>query len=233
MGILQAVRDWLNNLGSSGGGKRLSQYRTHTDDGQPILIDAQETVIGNNEAMAFFRDICGGSIKEIMLRAGATNIPMEEGEEPPSDPRVRAGSSPSMDAFRRLGVRVSDEHDVPIFAKPGTYPHVELVSGNVREGDTPTDGRPLIIRSSETDRSRAMHATIVFTVFDAKRQSKQKQVTVHFHGRGVIRAKGFSREVGAMSRPSHYDGEEVRRLIGKKVRNWAGKIHWCSAMERY
>jgi hypothetical protein len=232
MGILQAVRDWLNSFGSSGGGKRLSEYRTHTDDGQPILIEAQETVIGNNEAMAFFRDICGGSIKEIMLRAGATNIPREEGEEPPPRP-VRAGDSVSMGAFRRLGVRVSDEDDVPVFAKPGTYPHVELVSGNVREEDTPTDGRPLVIRSSETDRSRAMHATVVLTVFDAKRQSKQKQVTVHFHGRGVIRAKGFSREVGAMSRPSHYDGEEIRRLIGRNARKWAGKIHWCSALERY
>lgn len=233
MGIFQTVRDWLNSLGSPGGGKRLTDYRTHTDDGQPILIDAQETVIGNNEATVFFRDLCGGPLKEIMLRAGATNIPMQEGEEPPADGPVRAAGSPSMTAFRQFGVRVSDENGVPVFAKPGTYPHVELVSGNVREDDTPTDGRPLVIRSADTDQPRAMHATVVFTVFDAQRQSKQKQVTVHFHGRGVIRAKGFTREVGAMSRPSHYDGDHVKRLIGQKARKWAGKIHWCSAVERY
>ncbi len=233
MGILQTVRDWLNSLGGGGGGKRLADYRTHTDDGRPILIDPEELVIGNNEATAFFRDLCGSSLKEVMLRAGATNIPMEEAEQVPAEGPVRRRDLPSMGAFRRFGVRVSDENGVPIFAKPGTYPHVELVSGNVPEDDTPTDGRPLVIRSADTDQPRALHATVVFTVFDARRQSKQRQVTVHFHGRGVIRAKGFSREVGAMSRPSHYDGDDVKRLIGQKARKWSGKIHWCSALERY
>ncbi len=233
MGILQAVRDWLNSLGSTGGGKRLAQYRTHTDDGQPILIDPQEAVIGNNDATAFFRDVCGGSLKEVMLRAGATNVPMDEGPEPLQGGETRVAGSRAMGAFRRFGVRVSDPSDLPVFARPGTYPHVELVSGNVREDDTPSDGRPLVIRSSETDQSRTMHATVVFTVIDARRENKQKQVTVHFHGRGVIRAKGFAREVGAMSRPSHYDGEEVKQLIEKKGRHWAGRIHWCSASERY
>ena len=137
-----------------------------------------------------------------------------------------------MSAFRIYGVRVSEGDGPQIFAKPGTYPHVELRSGNVGE-DTPTDGRPLVIRSSDTDRRRAMHATVVFTLFNARRQSKQKQVTVHFHGLGVIRAKGFTREVGAMGRPSHYDGEEVKRLLHARARTWSRKIHWCSAIERY
>lgn len=232
MGILQRARDWLNSLGTSGGGKRLRQYRTQTDDGQQILIDSAETVIGNSEATAFFRDICGGSLKEVMLRAGATNVPLEAAEGPESDGETRVAGARQMSAFRMLGVRVSDPDAAPIYVKPGTYPHVELQSGNVRE-DTPTDGRPLVIRSSETDRSRALHATVVFTAFDARRQSRQRQVTIHFHGLGVIRAKGFTREVGAMGRPSHYDGEEVRRLIRQKAKQWSRRIHWCTAMERY
>jgi hypothetical protein len=237
MGILGKIREWVGGLGGTGGGGKRPTYRTHTDDGQEILIDSRETVIGNNEATAFFTEMCGGSLKEVMLRAGATNVPMPPGAADPAGAieaeaaSSRALSAAQVDAFRKYGVRVSDQSDVPIFAKPGTYPHVDLAGTNVR--DEPAEGAPLVISSEEAAESRAMHATVVFTVFDTRRRGRQKQVTVHFHGRGVIRAKGFMREVGSMGRPIHYDGEEIQDIIHTRARSWAGKIHWCSATERY
>jgi len=231
VGWFQRARDWLNNLGSGGGGKR-PRYRTHTDDGQEILIDAAETVIGNNEATAFFHDLCGGSLKEVMLRQGLTNVPMtgEAGDGPPLP--VRGGrDQPALAMFRKFGIRVSDQSAVPIFAKPGTYPHVELGGGGA--ADLPEGGRPLVIASESSDRARPSHATVVLTVLDPRRRSQQKQVTIHFHGRGVIRAKGFARELGVAGRPIHYDGEEVRSLIHSKARGWSKRVYWCTAMERY
>ena len=236
MGILQKARDWLNSLGGSGGGKRPT-YRSHTDDGQEIILDSQETIIGNNEATAFFTDVCGGSLKDVMLRAGATNIPLAVADasgaaaEGPAPPGRGKMSTAQMDVFRKYGVRVSPENDVPIYVKPGTYPHVDLDGGSLTQ--VPEDGRPLVISSDQTDKSKATHATVVFTVFDTRRSGRYKQATVHFHGRGVIRAKGFTREIGSMGRPTHYDGEEVHRVIRRKARAWGKKIHWCSASERY
>ena len=231
MGWFQRARDWLNSLGSGSGGKRPT-YRTHTEDGQEILLDASETVIGNNEATAFFRDLCGGSLKEVMLRQGLTNIPMtgaaDDGGPVPA-PGVRSQQALTM--FRKFGIRVSGEGGAPVFAKPGTYPHVELGGGSVV--DVPEDGRPLVIASEWSDRARPLHATVVFTVLDPRRRNQQKQVTVHFHGRGIIRAKGFARELGVAGRPLHYDGEEVRDLLHGKARAWSRKIYWCTPLERY
>ncbi|MGQ9732413.1 MAG: hypothetical protein ACUVX8_14225 [Candidatus Zipacnadales bacterium] len=232
MKLLQKARNWLNELGSSAGGKRV-RYRTHTEDGQQILIDPRETVIGNNEATAFFKDICGGSLREIMQRHGFTNV--LEGAVSSRTVEASAsqkGRSPAaMAFFRQYGIRVSGPYDVPIFAKPGTYPHVEVGGGGVSE--PPQDGRPLVISSTETEQSRAAHATVVFTVLNPRRRSQQRQVTVHFHGRGIIRAKGFVRDIGHGGRPSHYDGEEVRRLIETRASHWAKKIYWCGPTERY
>jgi hypothetical protein len=133
--------------------------------------------------------------------------------------------------FRKFGIRVSGESDVPVFAKPGTYPHVDLGAGSAVE--LPDGGRPLVIASESSDRARPSHATVVLTVLDPRRRSQQKQVTVHFHGRGVVRAKGFARELGVAGRPIHYDGEEVRDLIRAKARSWSKRVYWCTAMERY
>lgn len=229
-GWLRRLRGWLNSLGNYGG-KRMS-YRTHTDDGQPILIEPSETILGNNEATAFFRDLCGAPLKEVMLRQGLTNIPLTTpvGEVQLATP-VEQGTSRAMAIFRRYGIRVSDAGTTPIFAKPGTYPYVELQGSNVPE--LPEEGRPVVIRSEATDRRRPPHAIVVFTVFDVKRRNLQKQVTVHFHGRGIIRAKGFSRELGVASRAIHYDGEEVRQLLRQKVPKWANKIYWCTPTERF
>ncbi|HJN14348.1 MAG TPA: hypothetical protein QGH10_02595, partial [Armatimonadota bacterium] len=118
-----------------------------------------------------------------------------------------------------------------IYAKPGTYPHVDLQRGNVREA--PDDGGPLVISSKDDVQVKKNHATVVFAIFDNRRHGRQKQVTVHFHGRGVVRAKGFMRDIGAMGRPVHYDGEEVEKLLRKKTRVWSKKIYWCTASERY
>jgi len=231
----QRARDWLNGLGSSGG--KRPTYRTHTDDGQAILIDASEAVIGNNEATAFFRELCGGSLKEVMLRQGLTNVPLPNGglqDDAPTAGPARTDPARQQQAlalFRKYGLRVWSQAEVVIFAKPGTYPHVELGSGGLAE--TPEDGRPLVISGGAVDRPRPSHATVVFTLLDARRRSSHKQVTVHFHGRGVVRAKGFSRELGVASRPLHYDGEEVRRLLDRKARSWARKVHWCTPLERY
>ena len=228
MGLLDKVK----GIFAGGGGKRPA-YRTHTEDGQEILIDSQEAVIGNNEATSFFTDLCGGSLKDIMLNAGATNPSMTGGDAAPGAPAAGVGGADKakLDAFRKYGVRVSEKSQIPIYAKPGTYPHVDLDRGNVREA--PADGGPLVI-SSKDDRSVAKnHATVVLSVFDTRRQGRQKQVTVHFHGRGVIRAKGFMRDIGAMGRPVHYDGAEVEKLLRQKARNWLKKIHWCTGSERY
>ncbi len=234
MGWFQRAREWLNSLGS-GGGKR-PHYRTHTDDGQEILIEASEAIIGNNEATAFFRELCGGSLKEVMLRQGLTNIPTandagESGSAAGAGGEAVGRGQQALALFRKFGIRVSNASGVVVFAKPGTYPHVELGAGG--RAEIPEEGRPLVIASNTADRARPSHATVVFTVLDARRRSRQKQVTVHFHGRGVIRAKGFSRELGVASRPMHYDGEEVRHLIGTKARAWAARIHWCTPLERY
>jgi hypothetical protein len=230
VGWFQRARDWLNSLGSGSGGKR-PRYRTHTDDGQQILIDSSETIIGNNEATAFFRDLCGGSLKEIMLRQGLTNIPLApEDEETTPDSAPVSQNPQALALFRKLGLRISSEGGLPVFVKPGTYPHVELAGRSVP--DLPEDGRPLVIYTDAHDR-RPSHATVVFTVLDPRRRSLQKQVTVHFHGRGLIRAKGFARELGGTGRPIHYDGEEVRALLDREARPWARRIYWCSSLERY
>jgi hypothetical protein len=234
VGWFQRARAWLNNLGSSGG-KRI-EYRTHTEDGQAILLEASETVIGNNEATAFFRELCGGSLKEAMLRQGLTNVPLPDGagdDAPAADPGAggAARQQQALALFRKHGIRVSTDGEVVIFARPGTYPHVDL--GSEGEGELPEGGRPLVIESLAAEKARPSHATVVFTVLDARRRSRQKQVTIHFHGRGVIRAKGFARELGVASRPMPYDGEEVRRLLDAKARSWGRKVHWCTPLERY
>jgi len=229
MSWLQRARDWLNSLGSAGG--KRPQYRTHTDDGQQILIDAAELVIGNNEATAFFRELCGGSLKEIMLRQGMTNIPLANGaDETAPAPGPTAGTQPGVALFRKFGIQLSKDGGVIVFARPGTYPHVELGESLV---EVPEDGRPLVIDSETAERARPTHATVVFTVLDPRRRNQQKQVTLHFHGRGLIRAKGFARELGVAGRPLHYDGDEVRLLIDAKARQWGRKIHWCTPLERY
>jgi hypothetical protein len=233
MVLLGRIRNWLNNLARSAGGKRLPQYATRTANGEEILVDASEPVIGNSEATDFFRDVCGGSLKEIMLRAGFTNVPATAGEVLAAPVLPRVARAQQMALFKRLGVRVTAPHEPPIYAKPGTYPHVELGRVTVAEEEWAGEHRPLVIKSSEADQSRPTHATVVFTVLDAKRQSRHKQVTVHFHGRGVIRAKGFTRELGGSTRPIHYDGEEVRALIERRARHWSPKVYWCSAVERY
>ncbi len=231
MGWFQSFRAWLNNIGSGGGGKRVTRYATHTPDGQHILIDASEAVIGNTEATEFFGQVCGGALKEVMLREGLTNVPLA-GRGPfwVAD-QSKIAAAHQMSIFRQYGVRVTGPGQLPIYVKPGTYPDVEIGGANVPE--QPADGRPLVIKSAAPAHSRATHATVVFTVLDSRRQSRQRQVTVHFHGRGVIRAKGFTREVGAMGRPIHYDGEEIKALLAERARPWSGKIHWCSATERY
>jgi len=230
VGWFQSARDWLNNLGSGAGGKR-PQYRTRTEYGQEILLDSAETVIGNSEATAFFHDLCGGSLKEVMLRQGLTNVPTAGGKGDAPVPAAGPPDQPALAMFRKFGIRVSPEGAAPIFAKPATYPHVELGAGG--GVDVPTDGRPLVIASESPDRARPQHATVVFTVLDPRRRNQQKQVTIHFHGRGVIRAKGFARELGVAGRPMHYEGDEVRDLIRTKARSWSKRIYWCTAMERY
>jgi hypothetical protein len=231
MGWFGNLRTWLNSLGSGGGGKRVAHFPTQTAGGEPILIDPTETVLGNADATEFFRDVCGGSLKDIMLRQGLTNVPRIGRGPFWIEGQARTAAAQQMGLFRQYGVRVTEPGEAAIYAKPGTYPHVEIGAASVAE--EPQDGRPLVIRTSRSGQARATHATVVFTVFDARRQNRQKQVTVHFHGRGVVRAKGFTREVGSMGRPTHYDGEEVRSLISQRARAWGSKIHWCSPMERY
>jgi len=171
-----------------------------------------------------------------MRRQGLTNVPLPNGagdEAPLPDPGPGgpARRQQTLAVFRKYGLRVWSQNELVIFAKPGTYPHVELGPGGLAQ--VPEDGRPLVIAGDAVDRARPSHATVVFTILDARRRSRQNQVTVHFHGRGVIRAKGFSRELGVSSRPMHYDGEDVRRLLDRKARSWAHKVHWCTPLERY
>jgi len=231
MGWFRSFRTWLNSLGSGRGGKRVARYATHTPDGEQILIDSTESVIGNAEATEFFRQVCGGSLKDVMLRQGLTNVPiLGRGPFWVAD-QSKVAAAQQMSVFRKYGVRVTAANEVPVYAKPGTYPHVEIGGANVQE--LSGDGRPLVIKSNDPGHSRATHATVVFTVFDTRRQSRHKQVTVHFHGRGMIRAKGFTREVGAMGRPTPYDGQEVKALLANRARPWGEKVYWCSATERY
>jgi hypothetical protein len=231
MGLFQNFRIWFNSLIGGGGGKRVQRFATQTADGQAILIDSSETVIGNAEATEFFRDICGGSLKEVMLRQGLTNIPVTGGGVIFGS-LGRVAAAQQMTMFKKFGVRLTEADEAAVYAKPGTYPHVEIGGGGVPEPE-PDDRRPLVIKTGESDRPRATHASVVFTVFDVRRQSRQKLVTVHFHGRGVIRAKGFTREVGAMGRPTHYDGEEVKAVLQRRAPRWADRIYWCSPRERY
>jgi hypothetical protein len=229
VGIIQQAIDWLLVLRRR---RRPPTYRTRTEDGQEILLDASEKVIGNNEATAFFTELIGGPLKDVMLRQGLTNAPMPSGQAAGAPGGGPASAAQALAAFRKHGIRVSPPAAaLAVFAKPGTYPHVDLGAASV--GEAPRGGGPLVISSAATDKPRPAHATVVFTLFDPHRRSQQKQVTVHFHGRGIIRAKGFAREVGAMGRPLHYDGDEVRDLLRRKCRHWSRKIHWCSSLERY
>ena len=105
MGILDKVKELF---ASDSGGKR-PRYRTQTEDGQQILIESQEAVIGNSEATAFFTDLCGGSLKEVMMSAGATNVPMPEVAGPDAIPKPVAAR---VGANLRMGPKSAGRGDI-------------------------------------------------------------------------------------------------------------------------
>jgi len=199
--------------------------------GEKILVDASEQIIGNDVATTCLQSLLGGSLRAALRDAEATNVP-DPTTFNPSAVAVGPTAARRMRAFREFGVLLEQTGSVHIFVKPGTYPHIDLSRGQAAGEEDPEEGRPLVISTRQVD-NPPLHATVVFTVLDHERPTTRKTLTVHFHGSAVIRAKGVLRQTGGYTRPSHYDGQEVRQLLERRDRKLARQIHWCTALERY
>jgi len=227
MDIGAALRKLQERLGLSGSARRPAP----PPRGERILVDESEKVIGNEEAAAFLQSLVGGSLRTALRGADATNVP-DPTTFDPNAVAVGPTAARRMRAFREFGVLLEQTGSVHIFAKPGSYPHVDLERAQQADEEDPSDGRPLVISSRQVD-NPPLHATVVFTVLHQDRPTTRKTLTVHFHGGAVIRAKGVVRETGGYTRPSHYDGQEVRQLLEQRNRKLARQVHWCSPLERF
>ncbi len=177
------------------------------------------------------QQLLGDSLRSVLRQAGASNVP-DPATFDPNAVVVGPSTVRRMRAFRQFGVPLEERGSLHIFVRPGTYPHVDLDKDGRSPSEDPTDGRPLVISTAQLD-SPPLHATVVFTVLDKDQPTVRKSLTIHFHADDVIRAKGVTRYTGGYTRPSHYDGQEVRELIRRRAQQWMKKIHWCSALERY
>jgi hypothetical protein len=187
--------------------------------GEEVLLDEAEETAGTADATSFFTAVCGRGMKELLAEFGMTNIARAQDEEwrpGQRDPTHRFAE------FRTTGYLLDQTPGRQIYIRPGQYPY-----------HSDTGGVDVIGAGAGADTELMRpHATVVFTVREALSPYSRKRLTVHFHGSGKVRAKGYVWNRARPDRPKHYDGEEVRELISEQARGWARRIQWCGPMEK-
>jgi hypothetical protein len=187
--------------------------------GEDVLLDEAEETAGTSDATAFFTAVCGKSMKELLSEFGMTNI--ARAQDANWKP-VPADGVDRFAEFRTIGYLVDESGGRRIYIRPGRYPYHGESGGIDVVGGEP---------GADADLMRP-HATVVFTVREALSPYDRKRMTVHFHGGGKVRAKGYVWTRSRPDRPKHYDGAEVKELLEQQARGWARRIHWCGPMEK-